>query len=114
MTLSSRLYRTNFSGSTNPAPLNYTTPPFPSLYWPYKPAPGVANHLYSWHDIWRYTLLWTLIVYAVFHLVAAVFAVCMQLGKGKSAWKYVWIIPLVYAAVAGIEALLAGSIVGLM
>jgi hypothetical protein len=55
-----------------------------------------------------------LIIYAVFHLVAAAFAVCMQLGKGKSAWKYVWIIPLVYALVAGIEALLAGSIVGLM
>jgi hypothetical protein len=55
-----------------------------------------------------------LIVYAVFHLVVAAFAVCMQLGKAKSAWKYVWIIPVVYATVAGIEALLAGSIVGLM
>jgi hypothetical protein len=55
-----------------------------------------------------------LIVYAVFHLVAAAYAVCMQFGKGKSAWKYVWIIPLVYFAVAGLEALLAGSFVGLM
>jgi hypothetical protein len=38
----------------------------------------------------------------------------MQLGKGKSAWKFVWIIPLVYFAVAGLEALLAGSFVGLL
>jgi hypothetical protein len=38
----------------------------------------------------------------------------MQLGKGKSAWQYVWIIPLVYAFVAGVEALLAGTITGLM
>jgi hypothetical protein len=38
----------------------------------------------------------------------------MQLGKGKSAWQYVWIIPLVYALIAGIEAVLAGSIIGLM
>jgi hypothetical protein len=38
----------------------------------------------------------------------------MQLGKNKNAWKYVWIIPLVYALLAGIEALMAGSITGLM
>jgi hypothetical protein len=55
-----------------------------------------------------------LIVFAVFHLAAAAIAVWMQLGKGRSALKYVWIIPLVYAAIAGIEALLAGSFVGLM
>lgn len=53
-------------------------------------------------------------MFGVFHLVAASFAVCMQLGKRKSAWKYVWIIPIVYAAVAGIEAMLAGTFVGLM
>jgi hypothetical protein len=94
--------------------VDYVTPPFPSLYWPYRAAPGVAKYLYYSYDIWRYTLLWTLIVFAVFHLVAASFAICMQLGKGKSAWKYVWIIPIVYASVAGIEALLAGSFVGLM
>ncbi len=47
-------------------------------------------------------------------MVVAAFAVLMQLGKGKSAWQYVWIIPLLYSVVAGIEALLAGSIIGLM
>ena len=50
----------------------------------------------------------------MFHLVAAAYAVCMQLGKGKSAWRFVWIIPIVYFSVAGLEALLAGSFVGLM
>ena len=98
----------------NPAPLDYATPPFPSLYWPYKAKPGVANYLYYADDIWRHTILWTLILYAVFHLTVAAFAVLMQLGKGKRAWQYVWIIPLVYTLIAGVEALLAGSIVGLM
>ncbi|KAH8671931.1 hypothetical protein BGZ60DRAFT_527369 [Tricladium varicosporioides] len=99
---------------SNPAPLDYATPPFPSLYWPYKAKPGVANYLYYSFDIWRHTLLWTLIVYAVFHLTVAAWAVLMQLGKGKNAWKYVWAIPMVYILLAGIEALLAGSIVGLI
>jgi hypothetical protein len=94
--------------------LDYQSPPFPSLYWPYKAKPGVANYLYYTSDIWRYTLLWTLIIFAVFHAAVAGFAVLMQLGKGKNAWQYVWIIPLVYALVAGIEALMAGSIIGVM
>jgi Putative transmembrane protein 170 len=59
-------------------------------------------------------LLWTLIIFGAFHIAAAALAICMQLGKGKSAWKYVWIIPIIYAAIAGIEAILAGSFVGLM
>jgi hypothetical protein len=98
----------------NIAPLDYSTPPFPALYWPYKAKPGVANYLYYAHDIWRYTLLWTLIVFAVFHGAVAAFAILMQVGKGKRAWQNVWIIPLIYALVAGVEALLAGSFVGLM
>jgi hypothetical protein len=98
---------------SDPPPLDYTTPPFPGLYWPLF-APGVPNYLYNSTDIWRFTLLWTLIIYALFHLAAAALAVCTQLRRGKSALKYVWIIPIVYALIAGIEALLAGSFVGLM
>ncbi|TGO41557.1 hypothetical protein BHYA_0020g00560 [Botrytis hyacinthi] len=98
----------------NPAPLDYSTPPFPSLYWPVHAKPGVPIYLYYAHDIWRYTLLWTLIVYGITHIAVAAWAVAMQLGKGKNAWQYAWIIPLVYALIAGIEALLAGSLVGLI
>ena len=99
--------------NSDPVPIDYTTPPFPGLYWPLF-APAVANYLYYPTDIWRFTLLWTLIMYALFHLTAATLAVCMQLKRGTPAWKYVWIIPVVYALIAGIEALLAGSFVGLM
>lgn len=98
----------------NLAPPDYTTPPFPSLYWPIPANTDRALYLYGATDIWRYTLLWTLIIYAVFHLVVAVFAVAVQLMNGKSAWHYVWIIPVFYALIAGVEALIAGSIVGLM
>jgi hypothetical protein len=76
--------------------------------------PGVANYLYFTTDIWRFTFFWTLIIFAVFHAAVAGFAVLMQLGKGKKAWKYVWAIPITYAVLAGIEAMMAGSIVGAM
>ncbi|KAB8289874.1 hypothetical protein EYC80_010505 [Monilinia laxa] len=100
----------------NPAPLDYSTPPFPSLYWPLYAKPGVPNYLYYAHDIWRFTLLWTLIVFGVTHMAVVIYAIIMQLGKGKSAWQYVWIIimPILYGLIAGIEALLAGSFVGLI
>jgi hypothetical protein len=98
----------------DPAPLDYSIPPFPSLYWPLKAKPGVANYLYYASDVWRFTLIWTLILFASFHAVVAIYAILMQVGKGKAAWQYVWIIPLAYAFVAGIEAVLAGSIIGLM
>ncbi|CAG8955011.1 hypothetical protein HYFRA_00007022 [Hymenoscyphus fraxineus] len=98
----------------NPAPLDYTTPSFPSLYWPYKAEPGEAQYLYFAYDIWRYTLLWTVLLFAFFHLIVAAWAVIMQIGKTKHAWKYVWIIPLFYGLLSGIEAVLAGSITGLI
>lgn len=98
----------------NPAPLDYTPPSFPSLYYPYLAKPGEAKYLYYAYDIWRFTLLWTVIQFAFFHLVVAGWAVAMQLGKTKHAWKYVWIIPLFYALISGIEAVMAGSITGLM
>ena len=42
------------------------------------------------------------------------FAVGVQLSNGKSALKYVWIIPVFYLLIAGVEALIAGTVVGLM
>ena len=89
----------------------YQTPPFPSLYWP-PHEPTLA--LYYVGDAWRFTLIWTFIIYAIFHVGAALIALEMQAGKRRSAWKYLWTIPLMYIAAAGVEALLAGSIVGIM
>ncbi len=70
--------------------------------------------LYYLSDIWRFTLIWTFIIYAIFHLGAAGIAVAMQMGKRQTRWKYLWVIPTVYCLVAGFEAIFAGSIVGLM
>ncbi|KAI1393674.1 uncharacterized protein F4822DRAFT_20550 [Hypoxylon trugodes] len=92
-------------------PDDYHTPSFPSLCWPY------ANNycaLYTVWDSWRFTLLWTLILYALFHLGAAGIALSVQIGKPGSVWKYLLAVPAIYALVAGAEALFTGSIVGLI
>ncbi|KAI1337924.1 hypothetical protein F5Y15DRAFT_138185 [Xylariaceae sp. FL0016] len=90
-------------------PANYHTPRFPALHWPPK-QPYKA--LYSIWDAWRYTLLWTLILYALFHLGATGITLFMQVGKRRTVWKYLFAVPVVYALVAGLEALVAGSVVG--
>jgi hypothetical protein len=58
--------------------------------------------------------LWTLILFGLFHLGAAGLALLMQTGKTRVNWKYLGLVPLAYGIVAGAEALMAGSIVGLM
>ena len=91
-------------------PLDYTTPSFPSLYWPINAKAGSAYYLYNNGDIWRFTLFWTLITYGAVHLAASLYAVAVQ----GNNWKVIWVVPVVYLLVGGIEALFAGSVVGLM
>ena len=87
------------------------SPPFPSLFWPPQKS---TIKLYELDEMWKFTLFWTLILYGLFHLGAVGVAVLMQVGKRRSNWKYLWLVPLIYACIAGAEALIAGSVVGLM
>ncbi|KAI0143560.1 integral membrane protein [Xylariaceae sp. FL1272] len=80
---------------------------FPSICWP----PHACN-LYSVYQSWRFTLLWTMIFFSAFHLGATAIALVMQIGKPKSIWTYLVAIPVIYVVVAGIEALVVGSITG--
>jgi hypothetical protein len=98
----------------NYPPQGYVTPPFPSLHWPVLDETAKREwSLYYLGDIWRFTLIWTVTIYALFHLGAAAVTILMH-GKRKSSWKYLWLVPIAYFSVAGIEALVAGSVVGLM
>lgn len=90
------------------APLDYVTPPFPGLYWPFPVRGTQANYLYHPEDIWRFTLLWTIILFEAVHMATSGHAVIMQ----WRSWKIVWVIPVLYAVVGGIEAVIAGSVVG--
>ncbi|KAK4123966.1 hypothetical protein N657DRAFT_645579 [Parathielavia appendiculata] len=92
-------------------PAEYTVPPFPSLFWPPQDSTII---LYELDEMWKFTLFWTLILYGLFHLGAVGVAVLMQGGKRMSSWKYLWLVPVVYALIAGAEALIAGTLVGLI
>ena len=123
-------------------PLTYETPAFPALYWPVHADPGQAQYLYFLRDIYRYTLYWTLLTIVTAHAAVATWAVLMQFfsatqrrkhlnspaGRALSAKNrkltgenplgetlgWVWIVPLVYLIIGASEALLAGSMVGLV
>lgn len=117
---------------TTEVPLDYTRPSFPSLYWPINTSPGDSRYLYYQTDIWQFTLYWTLITYGAVHLSASLWAVLMQLRSAMATTKamplggepnkfkirrtlmWVWLIPVIYLVVAGIEAVFAGSVVGLI
>ncbi|CCX05087.1 Similar to Uncharacterized protein YPR153W; acc. no. Q06537 [Pyronema omphalodes CBS 100304] len=98
---------TNGPSLSNP-PLGYTAPPFPSLYWPIKPLPGTSVYLYETDDIWRFTLYWSLILFAGFHLASGIYAFCMMPSKMSLG------IPIVFAIVGGMQATMAGSLVGVI
>ncbi|PNP37515.1 hypothetical protein TGAM01_v201159 [Trichoderma gamsii] len=96
-------------------PRNYTTPRFPSLNVNtlFDSTPDKRYTLYYIGDVWRFTVIWTLITFALFHL-GAVFIALFTHGWKKSSWKYLWLTPIIYLGVAGLEALLSGTIVGVM
>lgn len=97
------------SNTDSIAPDDYKIPPFPGLY-SFQTAFTEPSYLYHSRDIWRFTLFWTIIIFEGCYLAASTYAVVVQWRN----WKTMWIAPLLYMFVAGIQAVLAGSVVGLM
>ncbi|OWY41655.1 integral membrane protein [Alternaria alternata] len=89
-------------------PLGYTTPPFPSLYWPLPAGTTQSFYLYRPDDILRFTVYWTLLLVGGIHFITAIWACVVQWRN----WKLIWIALPVFSFVGGVEALVAGAIVG--
>ena len=92
----------------DPRPLSYTPPKFPSLYWPFPVSGTQTVYLYDAWTMFRFTLLWTLVDVIGIHLIDAMYAMAIQWRN----WKLIWIAPVVFGIIGGIEALIAGSVVG--
>ncbi|KYK60131.1 hypothetical protein DCS_01266 [Drechmeria coniospora] len=99
----------------NDPPKDYESPRFPSLnvHTLTDPTSKRIYTLYYIRDVWHFTVLWTLIAYAIFHLGAVLVAMSTHRWK-QSSWRFLWAVPVVYLVTAALEALLAGSIVGVM
>jgi len=89
-------------------PLSYVPPPFPSLYWPFPVGGTQTYYLYDSYSMWRFTLLWSIIAVIGVHLVAAAYACAMQWRN----WKIIWVTPVLFGLIGGIEAIIAGNVVG--
>lgn len=53
-------------------------------------------------------------MFAAFHWAVIGIALFVQVGKRRTNWKYLWTIPIIYSVIAGLEALIAGSVTGAM
>lgn len=97
----------------NGPPPGYQTPRFPSLNVQtiYDRSERRVYTLFYVRDVWRFTVLWTIIVYVLFHLAAVIIALSTH-GRRISTWKYLWVLPIIYIVIAGLQAVVTGSIVG--
>lgn len=113
------LTRHRLEGNGFSPPLGYRTPNWPSLYWPFDAGPNVAQYLYyatgSHHpsslltpDIWKFTLLWTCMIFGVVFLAAGLWAWSVYFLKTK--WAV--LIPVIYVLSGEFIALVSGTIVG--
>lgn len=96
-------------------PVDYKKPGFPSLNVDELADTTPDRHftLYDIGDVWHFAVLWTLFMYLAFHLGAILIAFYTH-SWNKRTWRLLWVVPVVYLFVAAIEALIAGSLVGLM
>ncbi|CAG8496129.1 5445_t:CDS:2 [Ambispora gerdemannii] len=79
---------------------------WPSLFWPPFSQGGYALVLES-PDVWRFTVIWTLIFYAVIYGAAGLWAWAVFY---RSRWSFM--LPIIFVAVALLTGLVGGTIVG--
>ncbi|CAH6719134.1 uncharacterized protein CLIB1444_02S01706 [[Candida] jaroonii] len=111
-----------FISSLN-VPIGYTTPSFPSLYWPlgHTSSKFSSSLLYYSADVWRFTVLWFLIAFSGVYVVAAFIASINYLiysqrnnYGGKSCFVTILMIWCTYLTSGLFIATIGGSVVGLI
>lgn len=77
-----------FVSSLN-VPIGYTTPIFPSLFWPLGPSKPsyLVLFLYYSRDIWKFTVFWLLIFFLIAYVLVGFMALGNMLFKGYREQK---------------------------
>ncbi|ODV71336.1 May24p CYBJADRAFT_192096 [Cyberlindnera jadinii NRRL Y-1542] len=90
-------------------PVGYTVPPFPSLYWPLHSEQYQVSYLYYLEDMWRFTVIWTVIFFSTFYGAAGVWAAFLHRKIANTVW-----ILVVYLAVGSLQGFVSGTIFSLV
>ncbi|KAF9947237.1 hypothetical protein BGZ72_010753 [Mortierella alpina] len=91
-------------------PSEYTTPSWPSLYWPVTDPIGHGEFVFYPKDIWRFTTFWTLIFIVTIYTMAGLWA-CLVFGRKHYKWAI--LLPILFMITGAFIAFLSGSLVGL-
>lgn len=112
-----------FVSSLN-VPVGYSTPRFPSLYWPLgtQRSDYLRLFLYYLYDIWKFTVFWFLILYGGIHAIAAAMAIFNQnftnYRHNVTAYKlnmcWAVVVFVTYVVIGLIQGLASGAVIGLL
>ena len=110
-----------FFVSRQNVPLGYTVPGFPALYWPVG-----ATHpdyetavLYYSHDMWAFTVYWTMIFFLIAYLLAGVASATNLLIQRARGSRHVGkclsaLVLAVYCFLGPAQGFVTGAVVGLV
>ncbi|CAO3614148.1 unnamed protein product [Mucor hiemalis] len=94
-------------------------PSWPSLYWPFSgdfdPLNLIANiphSLYYLADIWRFTMLWSILLSLVVYTTAGIWAFIMLAKSRTFKWHTLILIPFIFILGGFIASFVIGSIMG--
>ncbi|KAL7315926.1 hypothetical protein PS15m_005086 [Mucor circinelloides] len=94
-------------------------PPWPSLYWPFGPdfdplnlVADISHSLYYLKDIWRFTMIWSLLFSLAIYLPAGIWAFIMLAKSRTLKWYVLVTIPFIFVLGGSIASFVIGSIMG--
>lgn len=104
-------------------PIGYSSPPFPSLYWP-TTSPYQSLFLYYSFDIWKFTVFWSITLFGALYFVAGLLAVVNQISNNyrhqlqkpalKSTIVGCLLLVTVYLVLGLAQGFICGAVIGLL
>lgn len=108
-------------------PIGYSTPSFPSLWWPLGPSRAnfQGAYLYYLRDVWRFTVFWCMILFLTAYTLTGLCSAGNMIFKrfrenkavarhgGLFGWRPLFV-GVVYIALGAGQGFISGAVVGLL
>ncbi|KAI8097213.1 uncharacterized protein BX664DRAFT_325823 [Halteromyces radiatus] len=106
--------------SGNRVPLEYrSSPSWPALYWPFGPGfdpiyqvRDIPHTLYYLNDIWKFTMIWSVLLSLVVYIPAGLLAFSTLAKSRTLPWYILILIPFIFAFGGALASFIIGGIVG--